>query len=367
VLAALVLIAWPVLAMAPIVGVAANRLVSAEGVPIVDLQAVGAGAWIVLLAGLLALLTLACGLPAHRRVHAMVAGAAMGLVVALLTVAGAEATHRTADLPTQARISLGGGFWALVMLSGLAAADALRRLGLKPAVRSLALLAALALPLALLLARGHLSDLSLLQEHAQRREVFEAAGWQHLQIVAAGLLPALLAGVPLGIAAAHRPEFGRALLAGLNLLQTVPSIALFALLIAPFGVGLVPAGIALTLYALLPVVHGVHGGLAQVPAASVDAARGMGMTPSQIFLRVRLPLALPVWLAALRVTTVQVIGLAVVAALIGAGGFGSLVFQGLASSALDLVLLGVLPVVALAMAADAVLGGLAAAMPGHPA
>jgi osmoprotectant transport system permease protein len=97
----------------------------------------------------------------------------------------------------------------------------------------------------------------------------------------------------------------------------------------------------------------MSSGLRQVPAAVLAAAAGMGMTPRQRLWRVELPLALPVLLAALRVTTVQVIGLAVVAALIGAGGFGALVFQGLASSAIDLVLLGVLPVLALAAAADA--------------
>jgi osmoprotectant transport system permease protein len=176
------------------------------------------------------------------------------------------------------------------------------------------------------------------------------------------------------VAAARSPALSAPLFAVLNIIQTVPSIALFALLIAPLGalaallptlglkgIGLLPAAIALTLYALLPIVHGTASGLAQVPASAVEAATGIGMTRRQTFWRVRVPLALPVLLSGLRVTTVQVIGLAVVAALIGAGGFGALVFQGLSSSALDLVLLGVLPVLALAMAADAALGLLGAA------
>lgn len=159
-------------------------------------------------------------------------------------------------------------------------------------------------------------------------------------------------------------------------MQTLPSIALFGLLIAPLaalgawlqgrglgdwgvqGVGLLPAALALTLYSLLPVVHGTLAGLQQVPAAVLDAATGLGLGPRQRFWQVQWPLALPVWLAALRVSTVQAVGLAVVAALIGAGGFGVLIFQGLASSALDLVLLGVLPVVALALALDAALGAI---------
>ncbi len=253
------------------------------------------------------------------------------------------------------RVSLGGGFWWLVLLTWLAAADALQRLRqLSSASRAL-MHAVLLLPVVALVSSGTLNELSLMKEYQNRREVFDAAGWRHLQIVASALLPALVIGVPLGVAAARNRAFATPLFATLNLIQTVPSIALFALLIAPLGIGLAPAAVALTLYALLPVVHATASGLAQVPDSAVEAARGMGMTAQQSFWRVRAPLALPVLVSGLRITTVQLIGLAVVAALIGAGGFGALVFQGLASSALDLVLLGVLPVVALAVLVDAAL------------
>ena len=155
----------------------------------------------------------------------------------------------------------------------------------------------------------------------------------------------------------------------LGVIQTVPSIALFALLIGPLallgaalpglaisGIGIVPAVLALTLYALLPVVRSTVAGLGQVPAPVVDAATGMGLTKAQIFWQVQVPIALPLLLSGLRVCTVQTIGMAVVAALIGAGGFGAIVFQGLASSAIDLVLLGVVPVVGLAVLADLAFG-----------
>jgi osmoprotectant transport system permease protein len=181
------------------------------------------------------------------------------------------------------------------------------------------------------------------------------------------------------VAAARRPGLARPLFALLGTIQTVPSIALFGLLIAPLawlgqawpgwglqGIGLLPAAVALTLYALLPIVHGVVSGLQQVPAAVLEAATGIGMSARQRLWQVALPLAAPVLLSALRLTTVQLVGLAVVAALIGAGGLGALVFQGLLASALDLVLLGVLPVVALALAVDAVLGGLSRALAGPP-
>ena len=151
----------------------------------------------------------------------------------------------------------------------------------------------------------------------------------------------------------------------LNLLQTIPSIALFGLLIVPLsalaaaapslaalgiaGIGPAPAIIALILYALLPVVRNTVAGIAGVDPAVVDAARGMGMSERQLFRQVQLPLALPLLLAGLRIVTVQTIGLAVVAALIGAGGLGTFVFAGLGQYAADLVLLGALPTIALAL------------------
>ena len=154
----------------------------------------------------------------------------------------------------------------------------------------------------------------------------------------------------------------------MNLLQTIPSIALFGLLLVPLsalaiaapalaalgigGIGPAPAVIALILYALLPVARSTLAGLAAVPPAAADAARGMGMTGRQLFWRVELPLALPLLLAGLRIVTVQAVGLAVIAALIGAGGLGSFVFEGLGQYAADLVLLGALPAILLALSVD---------------
>ena len=352
--------------------VAPNRLVSGSPVPLQALMV--AVPWSLCLAA--AVLAAAVLMPVTAATQALVALVAALLLAGLAWLAGSEAAHRSAALPSLARVSLGGGFWLSALLTWLAAADALQRLHLAIGWRTLAHVALLG-PLVWLLGAGALDELSLLKEYANRDEVFRAAGLRHLQIVAAALAPALLIGLPLGVAAARSERIAKPLLALLNLVQTVPSIALFALLIAPLsalaaalpgwgirGIGLLPAAVALTLYALLPIVHGMSSGLRQVPVAVLAAATGMGMTGPQRFWRVELPLALPVLLSALRVTTVQVIGLAVVAALIGAGGFGALVFQGLASSAIDLVLLGVLPVLALAVGADAGLALLAAFITG---
>jgi osmoprotectant transport system permease protein len=342
--------------------VAPNRLVS--GQPLMLLELTSSARWVLLVPAAVLVATLFA--PPARWLHALVAVAAALLLTALPWVAGLEAAHRSAALSSLARVSLGGAFWALLLLAWLAAADAVQRLGLGASART-AVLAAALLPLAALLVTGQLDALSLLVEYGNRRDAFDAALARHGQIVLAALLPALVLGVPLGVAAAHNAGFGKALFALLNIVQTVPSIALFALLIAPLaalglkGIGLLPAAIALTLYALLPIVHGTASGLQQVPSAAIEAGRGMGMSAHQLFWRVRVPLALPVLLSGVRVTTVQVIGLAVVAALIGAGGFGALVFQGLTSSALDLVMLGVIPVVALAVLVDAAFALLATA------
>ncbi|PLP19999.1 osmoprotectant uptake system permease, partial [Klebsiella michiganensis] len=222
---------------------------------------------------------------------------------------------------------------------------------------------------ALLLGLGALDGLSLLKEYFNRREVFDDALSQHVTLLLGTLLPGLLIGLPVGVWLWRYPRWQSPVFAVLNVIQTVPSVALFGLLIAPLaglarqfpslaqlgvsGTGITPALIALVLYALLPLVRGVTIGLQQVPREALESATAMGMSGGQRFRQVQLPLALPVLLRSLRVVSVQTVGMAVVAALIGAGGFGALVFQGLLSSALDLVLLGVIPTIALAVVVDA--------------
>ena len=358
---------------------APNRLVSGTGVSLSHASAAAPGLLTatVLLTALA--LTAAVFTRPTTRSHALVVLASAVLIAALAALAGTQASAFATTSSPLERTSLGAGFWALALLSALAFADALKALRWPPWVQVLAWAAAAA-PLAAMLALGVLDDVSLLKEYMNRRDVFGAALLRHLQIVAASLAATLLVGVPLG-AALHRHErVSRPVFAVLNVVQTVPSIALFGLLMAPLaalaaalpplarlgvsGVGLAPAVVALTLYSLLPIVRSIDAGLRQVPAAALDAAAGMGFTPRQRFWRIAVPIALPALWAGLRVCTVQAIGLAVVAALIGAGGLGAIVFQGLLGSALDLVLLGVLPVVALAVLADAAFSLVAGLLPG---
>ena len=267
-----------------------------------------------------------------------------------------------------ARTSPGSGLWLSLALCLLLASEAIRHLTVRPLWRWLLNAQVWLLPI-ILLAIGALDQLSLLKEYANRQEVFDDALHQHLLLLFGTLLPGLLIGLPLGVGLWRRPRWQAPAFTALNVIQTIPSVALFGLLIAPLaglaryfptlgelgvsGTGVAPALIALTLYALLPLVRGVVTGLQQVPQDALESATAMGMSAGQRFRQVQLPLAMPVLLRSLRVVSVQTVGMAVVAALIGAGGFGALVFQGLLSSALDLVLLGVVPTIALAVVVDA--------------
>ncbi|MBV8042217.1 ABC transporter permease [Pluralibacter sp.] len=291
-----------------------------------------------------------------------------GLFILLMWSGGKAATLLAQNGSSLARTSPGSGLWLLLALTLLACSDAIRRLTSFALWRWLLNAQIWILPL-VLLGAGTLNDLSLLREYANREDVFDAALQQHLILLFGTLLPGLLIGVPIGLWCWQHPVRQARTFTVLNVIQTIPSVALFGLLIAPLaglvrhfpwlgaigigGTGLTPALIALVLYALLPLVRGVVAGLQQVAADVLESASAMGMSHRQRFWRVQLPLAMPVLLRSLRVVTVQTVGMAVVAALIGAGGFGALVFQGLLSSALDLVLLGVIPVVALAVVVDA--------------
>jgi osmoprotectant transport system permease protein len=189
-------------------------------------------------------------------------------------------------------------------------------------------------------------------------EILAESG-RHLVLVAVSVGLATLIGVPLGIALTRRPGWQRWILGAANVIQTVPSLALFGLLIpVPFvgGIGMRTALVALTLYALLPVLRNTVVGIAGVDPAVREAGRGLGMTDGQLLLRVELPLAASVILAGVRLATVIGIGLATIAAAIGAGGLGVFIFRGVAMVDNRTILAGALPAAALALAADAILG-----------
>ncbi|MBN9547652.1 MAG: ABC transporter permease, partial [Alphaproteobacteria bacterium] len=292
--------------------------------------------------------------------------ASLIVLVALSVLIGVAGGFLTPAGNTFARVAPASGFWLLIFAFTLVLADVLTRLDLSPWAR-VGVLVLAALAIAVLLVSGGWNSLSILKEYASRSDSFWAEASRHVTLALGSLAGAVIVGIPLGILC-HRVEKLRAgVLNVLNIVQTIPSIALFGLLIAPLGwvaahvpgaaaigvrgIGTAPAFVALFLYSLLPVVANTVVGLAGVPRAANDAARGMGMTDRQRLFDVEFPLAFPVILTGIRIVLVQNIGLATIAALIGGGGFGVFVFQGVGQTAMDLVLLGALPTVALAFAA----------------
>jgi len=187
------------------------------------------------------------------------------------------------------------------------------------------------------------------------------ATMDHLLLVFVAMIIAILIGVPLGMFIVHRPVLRSVSLGVSNIFQTVPSLALFGFLIPiPFlgGIGKRTAIVALVLYALLPILRNTYVGLTAIDPAVLEAAEAMGMTARQILWRVRYPLALSVILAGVRTATVITIGVATIAAAIGAGGLGSFIFRGVALVNNSLLLAGAIPAAVLALLADFSLGRL---------
>jgi osmoprotectant transport system permease protein len=181
---------------------------------------------------------------------------------------------------------------------------------------------------------------------------------EHVVLVVLSTTAAALVGIPIGILAARRPAVARPLVGLANLAQTVPSLALFGLLIPlPFigGIGTRTALVALTLYAVLPIVRTTIAGVQGIDRAVIECAVAMGMTPSQMLRIVELPLAAPSILAGVRVATVIGVGTATIASAIGAGGLGDYIFRGLAMVDPVVIMAGAVPAAALALAADGVL------------
>lgn len=349
---------------APFATFRANRIVPGQARSILEALPATTGTLLLAIIAAAALIALFKTPLVLRLAASVMALAALALLI------GVAGTFLTPAGNTFARVSPASGFWILIFAFTLLLADVLTRLNLSPLAR-VGVLVVAALAIGLLLISGSWDNLSILKEYFNRADSFWVEGSKHVTLALGSLLAAVVVGLPLGILC-HRVENLRAgVLNVLNIIQTIPSIALFGLLIAPLGwvathvpgaaalgirgIGTAPAFVALFLYSLLPVVANTVVGLAGVPRAANDAARGMGMTDRQRLFGVEFPLAFPVILTGIRIVLVQNIGLATIAALIGGGGFGVFVFQGVGQTAMDLVLLGAVPTVALAFAAAIIL------------
>ena len=299
--------------------VAPNRLVTGTAISLAQI----AGAWGLLLLLPATVLVAGIFLPQRQRTHAAVAIAATLLLFGLTWLAGVHAARLAETAPATSRTSFGGGFWLLALIVWLAAVDAIERLRLGPVGAVLAHLTVL-LPIVALLLAGELDQLSVLREYATRKDVFHAALGRHIEIVVAALLPTLVVGIPLGIALFRRAQSQVPVFAVLNVIQTIPSIALFGLLMVPLALvaSAVPGCVVSESAAsgwrrrssrscsirCCRSSRSTVAGLGQVPRSVVEAATGMGLSRGQIFRKVELPIALPVFLSGLRIAAVQAVG-----------------------------------------------------------
>jgi osmoprotectant transport system permease protein len=197
----------------------------------------------------------------------------------------------------------------------------------------------------------------MLQNHTEVAELT----LEHLWLVGVSTVLAVLVGIPLGILITRWPALNKPILGSANIIQTIPSLALFGFLLPAPWIGERAdrlAILALTLYALLPVIRNTYTGIKGVDPAVLEAGRGMGMTDRQLLFQVELPLALGVIIAGVRVAAVISVGLATIAAAIGAGGLGEYIFRGLAMVNNQVILAGAIPAALLAILADVSLGWL---------
>lgn len=351
-------------ALMPFIIVKANRI--AAGKPQLLTQLLGQPATMVLLALLVAAALAVLFL--HNQFLRLGIGT---LAIAMLIVTlGLVSTAATPTGSTVARITPGGSFWVLLAVIGLMISDALVKLRLTPWLR----VAALALYAALLVAvlrSGLLDNLSIMKEYGNNADKFWREALGHLFLSLGSVAIAIVLALPLGIFCFWQPRLRAVVLRALSLVQTIPSLALFGILMLPLGyiaahvpfaaaigvqgIGTAPALVALVIYSLLPIVANTVVGLAGVDPSVRDSAAGMGLTRRQILTGIDLPLAFPVILTGIRIVLVQAIGLVTVAALIGGGGFGLFIFQGIGQTANDLVLLGAVPTVILAFSSAVIL------------
>lgn len=344
---------------APFAALKENRVV--EGEMVRGFELVNGGLGIVFL--LLGLLTLTGTLFLRNErirnlLYSFVGVAFLWLTAALLVRAGVL----LGNVGAAPRVSPAIGFWSLPGASYVLINHS-RKLGSR--WRALVLTISALAPVCLIFSGGRGAAISVFQEWLERQDRFLDELIVHVRLFFFAILGATAIGLPLGIAASKNKIIEKPIAAFVDVVQTIPSMALFGLLMAPLaflshtfpflrsmglrGIGAAPALIGLTLYALLPIARNAITGLDSVPLSALEAGRGMGMSRRQLFWRIKWPLALPYVLNGMKTASVQTVGNAAVAALIGAGGLGIIIFQGLGQAAPDLVLLGVLPLTLMAV------------------
>lgn len=357
-------------AFLPFVELRPNRILSGTNVLSTEL---GGGVGWILLAGWTVLFVLAFVPPG--RSAAFVRGLLVNVVAAgtVFAAANAASAHTLAEGDI-ARVTLGAAFWLGLLgcyVAGFAAMQHLDSRADRVIVTLLGAVAVLAM-----LATGTLDSLGIMREYLRDESGFWLAVRQQLFYTLGATGAALALGLALGVLAARKPRAEPTVFGVLNVLQVLPTLSFVGLLIVPFawlgsnvalfdvigvsGIGWAPVFVVLTAYALFPITRNTHSAMRTLDTGVIDAARGIGMRGWQRLLQVELPLAFPVVLAGVRIAAVQTTAGAIIAGLVGGGGLGRIVFYGLQQTALDLMLLGIIPIVTLALSFDIALRALAA-------
>jgi osmoprotectant transport system permease protein len=344
-----------------------NRLAGGTGMALWDGMGWGAAAAIMALW----LACLALVLTGKNRRHIIALGICLNLVIfATFIFSGSGASHLLQGAAPVSRVSLGAGVWVTSLGAYIAIFSCRQRLQNSPVWQNVISWSGL-IPIAVMLASGWLNDLSVVVEFHRQQAQFGRELWNHILLFSGSVIAGAVIGIPLGIWAARSRRAEKPIFFITNIVQTVPSLALFGLLIAPLtalsvaypvlrewgisGIGAAPAVIALVLYSLLPVARNTYTGLRHLDPAVIDAGTGMGMSRMQVFKKIEVPLSAPLVLEGIRTASVQAVGNTAVAALIGAGGLGWFIFQGISQAAGDVVILGAVPIMLMALVVDIVM------------
>nr|WP_300003415.1 ABC transporter permease [Tissierella sp.] len=273
------------------------------------------------------------------------------------------------EVNLSSRISLSASFYLQILVIYLLFAIYTPRIKNHKALKIIGF-SAIALMLYYLFISGGFNSLSIIKEYAIKKSQFYDNLKIHAGLTFASVISGTLIAVPLGFLAYSKKKLEGKIMLPLSIIETIPSLSLFGILLVPLsnlgklpffdvlgvsGIGWAPAFVALTLYTLLPIGRNTLTGFYSVDKAAIEAARGMGMSRSQILKQIELPLAFPVIFTGIRIAFIQTIGGAVLAGLVGGGGMGSFVFLGLGEASPDLILLGVLPIVVFTILLDYIL------------
>jgi len=342
-----------------------NRVLT--GTDISAKELFGNGFFLLLFASLVLLFLTVLNKKSYKLMIGMFILLIVGLVLYLL---GGALDDDAYNQTVMGRMSIGGGLWVFLMGVFMVLSGNFKNYEKAILHRRLFYLAIFLIILFFLFS-GHLDKLSIMKEFFNRSQTFFRQFNRHFSLAFLSVLVGILIGVPIGLLIYKSKKTNNPLLFLINLGQTIPTLSLLGLIMVPLaflgerseflrnigvrGVGFTPAFLVLIIYALFPIVHNTIAGLNMVDQNLLEVASGMGMKGYQAFWKVQLPLSLPVVLGGIRTAMTQSIGNTILAGLIGGGGLGSIIFLGLAQAAPDLILLGVIPLIAMAFMLDSLL------------